>query len=455
MSDDHAHTGPDAGSDTGVDAGTGTDPAAVFEDPAAVLRTGRARLRELLASCPPGPGTGGPGREVVSQTEAVLGTEPVPRSAYASWLHFAATTLGHTAYAEGIAAAAPHLPWRTLWAWCRPVGAYRANPNLSGGGDATVFERTADGNRFVRIQAMWCPETWIDLGTGARSTTAPEDVTEVDEDLWPDGPWLFEPEDGSAPYAPAEWEAPLEVAPGRYLLVVARGLFLLEENRDRHPAPAPAGGEDGPAEPEPAEEPGDGPVPAPWFADGGDGGGALTAERLDEVFGTDTMVRVPAAGLPETLRHPATRDLLSGPGLPEWWGAGTVTFRAESAGPRPDSADGLLRLGGFDFGYCDEGDVLVDGTTGAVLLRQPDATFGSGGEEPFPLCRDTEVLVRFLEGVRRHMGSCWDGHEAEGGISGFRRSMRALDPEAIDGDPSGEVWGHVFAGITELGIDGF
>ncbi|MER6097646.1 SUKH-4 family immunity protein [Streptomyces sp. NPDC001728] len=126
---------------------------------------------------------------------------------------------------------------------------------------------------------------------------------------------------------------------------------------------------------------------------------------------------------------------------------------AQPLGPGPE---GLLRVGAFDLGYCDPGEVFVDPTTGAVGMRQPDGSHGPGGDAVFPLARDLDAFVRLLEGVRRHMGACWDPYPGEAGVSAFLRAMDAVDAGALaEGAPGAGIWEHLFASVTELGVYGY
>ncbi|MFE5710984.1 SUKH-4 family immunity protein [Streptomyces sp. NPDC056501] len=427
---------------------TDRDLCALLDDPALVLRHDRAELRARLTALPEG--LGGVGREVFTQAEAVFGGAGVSSAEFASRLHFAATVLGHHAYAERVAAAEPGLPWRTVWAWWRPVGAYEAEPNLSGDRSAEVYE--AEGRPLVKLWALWCEETWFDLATGERRAAPAEGAAEPLDDVDPDKPWLFD--------CPETWEEPAAVVDGgRFLFLDARGVVLVEGNETCSSA---AGS--GPRE---WTAPGGG---GPWFmprdagharvgtgVDSGprDGSGPLTAGRLERVFGDGQVVRVPAAELPGVLTHAPTRALLDQVGLPRHWGAGVTSFAVdeELLGPGPD---GLLRVGAFDLGYCDPGEVFVHPVTGAVALRQPDGSHGPGGDAAFPLVRDLEAFVRFLEGVRRHMGACWDPYPGEEGPETFLRAMASVDAAALaEGAPGAEVWEHLFASVTELGVDGY
>ncbi|GEB55007.1 SUKH-4 family immunity protein [Streptomyces gardneri] len=431
------------------------DFCSLLDDPALVLRHDRAELRARLTALPDG--LGGVGREVFTQAEAVFGGAGAPSAEFASWLHFAATVLGHHDYAKRVAAAEPALPWRTVWAWWRPVGAYTAEPNLSGDRTAEVYE--VEGRRLVKVWALWCEDTWFDLATGERSAAPADGTAEPLDDVDLDGPWLFDGDGdgaGLVPLCPEAWEEPAAVPDGgRFLVLDARGVVLVEENTERDGAPAD--GPQGGTEPRKWTEPGG---EGPWFLPGGrfderDGGGALTAGRLDRVFGAGRVVRVPAAELPGNLTHEPTRTLLGQVGLPRHWGAGVTSFAVdeELLGPGPD---GLLRVGAFDLGYCDPGEVFVHPVTGAVALRQPDGSHGPGGDAAFPLVRDLESFVRFLEGVRRHMGACWDPYPGEEGAETFLRAMGDVDAEALAEDaPGAEVWEHLFASVTELGVDGY
>ncbi|MFE1870409.1 SUKH-4 family immunity protein [Streptomyces sp. NPDC059496] len=415
------------------------DSRCPFDDPAAVLRADRVALRGGAAS------EGGIGREVFAQAEAVFGRAEVGRAEFASWLHFAATVLGHHDYAARVAEAEPGLPWRTVWAWWRPVGAYEAEPNLSGDHTAEVYD-LAGGAAAVKVWALWCEDAWFDLETGRR-LPAPADGEAVERDAEePDGPWLFDAdEEGWALNCPGTWEEPVPLGAGRYLYAEARGIVVVEGN-----APALADWPRGAADSSSWASAED----APWFRPGTRGSGPLTAAGLARTFGDAWVTRVPGDGLPDALEHPATREFLSGVGLPRHWAAGVSSFEAAPQLLRPLTAqapeagdDDLLHLGTFDFGYTDPGLVGVHRVTGAVHMYQ---------ESVIPLARDVATFVGLLDGVRRYMGACWSSYPAEDGIGAFGEAMEALDPGALaDGSPSAETWEHLFAAITELSVYGY
>ncbi|MGW8353242.1 SUKH-4 family immunity protein [Streptomyces wedmorensis] len=422
-----------------------TDPdlRSLIDDPARVLRHDRAELRTRLDALPEG--EGGVGREVFTQAEAVFGAAPVTSAEFASWLHFAATVLGHPTYADRIAAAQPGLPWRTVWAWWRPVGAYEAEPNLSGDRSAEMYE--ADGRPLLRVRALWCPDTWFDPATG-RVLPAPADGAEPRDDVEPDGPWLFDTDEESwALRAPDGWEEPVPLEGGRHVFLDARGVAVVERN-EAALADWPTGGAEA-AERTPADG-------GPWFRPGTRGAaGPLTADRLDAVFGAAGVVRVAVDDLPGALVHAPTRVLLVEAGLPRHWAAGVTSFATAAAFLEP-GPEGLLSVGSFDLGHCDPGEVFLHPVTGAVGMRQPDGSHGPGGDAVFPLVRDLDSFVRFLEGVRRYMGACWDPYEGEDGVKAFLRAMAEVDAGALaEGAPGAEVWEHLFASITELGVDGY
>ncbi|MEV0412834.1 SUKH-4 family immunity protein [Streptomyces sp. NPDC050448] len=421
------------------------DLDALFSSPAALLEAGPARVREWPGS----EAGGGVGREVFAQAEAVFGHAEVSRAEFGSWLHFAAKVLGHDAYAEQVAAAEPGMPWRTIWAWWRPVGAFRAEPNLSGDASADVFDGP-DGRSLLKVWSLWTDERWFDLATGS-PCPAPADgeFTERKQEAEEDEPFLFDPdEDAWALHCPGTWEEPVALGAGRFLLVEARGVLVVERGETAAAAGWPTGGADSTSWDEGAGE--------PWFAGPEPGESPLDAARVDAVFGADRMVRVPDAQLPAALTHRPTRDLVTTVGLPRQWAAGVTSFRLAWTEAGPGDAepgpDGLLHLGTFELGYADEGRVLLHPETGAVSLIRD-------GEGPFPFARDTETFVRLLEAVRRFMGACWDPYPGEYGRGSFLAEVADLEPDVLEsGDPAepgAEVWEHLFASITELSVYGY
>lgn len=432
------------------------DLDARFSSPAALLEAGPARVREW-----PGSAGGGVGREVFTQAEAVFGQAEVSRAEFGSWLHFAAKVLGHDAYAEQVAAAEPGMPWRTVWAWWRPVGAFRAEPNLSGDACADVFDGPG-GRSLLKVSSLWTAERWFDLATGEpRPAPAAGEFTERTEEAGQDEPLLFDPdEDAWALHCPGTWEEPIPLGAGRFLLAEARGILVVERNEAVAATGWPTGGADTGSWDESAGE--------PWFAGPAPGGAPLDAARVEAVFGADCTVRVPDALLPAALTHRPTRELITTVGLPRHWAAGVTSFAlawteegpqepqpgdARPEDPEPDvDFGGLLHLGTFELGYADEGQVLLHPQTGAVSLVRE-------GEGPFPFARDTETFVRLLEAVRRFMGACWDPYPGESGHGSFRCEVAELEPDVLESEdpeePGAVVWEHVFASITELSVYGY
>ncbi|MFJ8159837.1 SUKH-4 family immunity protein [Streptomyces sp. NPDC096136] len=414
---------------------TRDDLDTLFSSPADLLAAGPVALAGLPAT------GGGAGREAYAQAVAILDGAEVPRPEFASWLHFGAKVLGHDAYADRVAAAEPGMPWRTVWAWWRPVGAYRARPNLSGDGGVEVHE-APDGRLLLRLRSHTSEELWLDPATGAR-VPAPADgeFAERPYDAPAEGPVLFDPEDGDhGLHQPDAWEEPAPLPGGRVMFSDPRGVVVLEHN---------AGAADGREEHEAlswGEE-------RPWFAGPSPAEAPLDAARLEESFDAEGTVVLAREQLPAALTHAPTRELAVTAGLPTWFAAGVATFTlawadGKAYGLEPE-ANGLLHLGTFDLRYADAGKVFVHPATGAVSMVRNDG-------EPFALARDTETFVRLLEAVYRFKGACWDPYPGETGHRDFLREVAALEPLAVDEEsPAADVWGHLFAAITELSPWGF
>ncbi|MCF3180548.1 SUKH-4 family immunity protein [Streptomyces polychromogenes] len=410
---------------------TPDDLDTLFSSPAGLLAAGPEALRDLPAA------GGGAGREACGQAVAVLDGAEVPRAEFASWLHFGAKVLGHDAYAGLVAAAEPDMPWRTVWAWWRPVGAHRAAPNLSGDADVEVHE-APDGRLLLKLWSQWTPEHWRDPATGERVPAPAEgEFTERPYDAPVEGPVLFDPDgEEHGLYQPGAWEEPIPLGGGRVLFFEPRGVVVLEHGRaaagHSPDSGAVAWGEDG-----------------PWFAGPTAAEAPLDTARLEEAFGPDGTVVLTPEQLPAALTHPPTRELAVTAGLPSWYAAGSSSFTLAWAGGtaygmEPDG-DGLLHLGTFG----DIGRVLVHPATGALSMARH-------GEAPFPFARDTETFVRLLEAVYRFMGACWDPYPGEDGRGDLLREAAALEPLTVDREsPASDVWEHLFAAVTELSPWGY
>ncbi|MFF4011566.1 SUKH-4 family immunity protein [Streptomyces sp. NPDC001717] len=406
----------------------------LFASPAALLDAGPEVFEELP------PEGGGAGREAWAQAVAILDGAEVSRAEFASWLHFGAKVLGHDAYAERVAAAEPDMPWRTVWAWWRPVGSYRAKPNLSGDADVEVYE-ASDGRLLVKVWSQWTRERWLDPATGER-VPAPADgeFTERPYDAPVEGPVLFDPDDDHGLFLPATWEEPSPLGGGRVMFSEPRGVVVLERN---------AAAADRSTDSEAVSRGGDG----PWFAGPTAAEAPLDAARMEEAFDADGMVLLTPDQLPVALTHEPTRELAVTAGLPTWFAAGVATFTLAWSDGKAHALEpgehGLLHLGTFDMAYGDTGLVLVHPETGAVSMIRED-------EGPFPFARDTETFVRLMEAQYRFMSACWDSYPGEDGERDFLREVAALEPLSVDEDsPAGDAWGHLFAAVVELSPWGF
>ncbi|MFF9477602.1 SUKH-4 family immunity protein [Streptomyces sp. NPDC014733] len=433
--------------DTPYAAGTPLPDTAldtVLADPALLLRADRAELREQVSSQPHADAAAEDGRAVFRQAEAIFGGAPVVRAEFASWLHFAAVVLGRTGYAERIAAAEPGMPWRTEWAWWRPVGHHTAHPNLSG--DSGAMARVHEDRKLVGVAGMWCPDRWFDLVTGAPVAAPPAGASRRlhADDAGDDLPYLFGTDDEDPALAvPPTWEEPEPLdAEGRYLLQEARGVAVVRADAAVLKCWPTGGASYASAE---GGSPGD--VDSPEE-------GPLTAARMDDAFGPDGVRRIPEEELPAALEHGPTRTFLREVGLPAWWAGGVSSFTAaEALRPLPDDAE-LLVLGVFELAYAETGTVCVHRTSGEIRLLH---TEGDTTHPPFFFSRDAETFTVFLESMRRYMGASWDPYPDEAGAEyDYESRMAELDPQALDGEaPSREIWGHLFATITELGVYGY
>ncbi|MCZ0982020.1 hypothetical protein O1L60_32330 [Streptomyces diastatochromogenes] len=420
-----------------------TDPdlAALLDDPARVLRHDRAGLRARLDALPEE--HGGVGREVFTQAEAVFGSAPATPAEFASWLHFAATVLGHREYAERVAAAEPLLPWRTVWAWWRPVGAHEAAPNLSGDRSAEAYEAGAsppEGLGPVVRGRLVRPGHRLPRPAPAEGTAEPYEETE------PDGPWLFDGDEESwALRHPDSWEEPIPLDGGRYVFLDARGVAVVERN-DAALAHWPTGGADS-----------SGPAPAdggPWFRPGTrTADGPLTAARLD---GSSALRGPPRPGRrPARRPHPRTdpdaaRRGRTAPPL----GGRRHVLRARRRAPDPGPR-GLLRVGAFDLGYRDPGRSSSTprpapsecaGRTAATATAATPSSRSSATWSPSSGSWRASAATWAPAGTRTRGG----GREGLPPRDGDRRRR---GPRR--GTPGAEVWEHLFASVTELGVDGY
>ncbi|MEU8916117.1 hypothetical protein [Streptomyces nigrescens] len=136
---------------------------AVPDDPARWPAVDRPAVRAHLDATD---GVHSVGREVFEQAEAIFGGAEVPPAEFASWLHFAATVLGHDAYAARIAAAEPAMLWRTVWAWWRPAGRCVAQPERLTEYEAACYE--SGGRTLLHVETAGDSGLLLDLETGIR-----------------------------------------------------------------------------------------------------------------------------------------------------------------------------------------------------------------------------------------------------------------------------------------------
>lgn len=427
----------------------------VLADPARLLTADRAVLRGHLDDSDRARSVGG---EVFLQAEAIFGGGHVTSDEFASWLHFAAKATGHHEYADRVAAAGPGMPWRTTWAWWRPPNWFPARPSLNG--DYFQVRRCLDGEReLIEVTDQRGP-LWLDAATGRR-------VTVVDGTSLTGAPAAGGP--GTVPALcdlnlslPEEWEgAEAFAADGgrtRHLVESVHGIAVVETDADTlRDWPRDAG-----IDPTSAEEPPPGPAPAVRRPTG-----PLTAARVDDAFGERHVVRIPDERLPEGLAHAGSRRFLRDIGLPTWWVCHSGQYETRPAdGMRPPAREDLAGKGLPD-GVAAE-DLIAFGDTeyGELYLHRHDGTVHIGSRPTghdaalVLLAPDLDVFTRVLEAVDRYRNACWHPYPVEGGQEDvtelFLAELAELAPDLSDRDtPTGTVWSWLYAGITELGVDGY
>ncbi|MFE6176769.1 SUKH-4 family immunity protein [Streptomyces sp. NPDC056464] len=429
----------------------------VLADPARLLTADRAAVRDRIAA---GDAVDGVGREVFLQAEAIFGNAEVTPAEFASWLHFAAKATGNEEYAESIAAVEPEMPWRTVWAWWRPANWFVANPSLNGD-YYQVRHRLHEGRELIEVADNWRGPTWLDAETGRRLQVR------VQEPL-PEAPLSLEALNAPELYefdlvAPESWEhaAAFSAEEGRirYLVNGNHGLAVLEADEKvlldwpRGEGIDCSSSEEALPDPEPELRRPTGP---------------LTPARVDDAFGERHVMRIPESGLPEGLEHPGSRRHLREIGLPTLWMCHGAQYEARPADAMRPPADGDLSGNGLPdgvrtsdliaFGQVDYGELFLHRHNGSVHMWS--LLDRKAGGKLVQLAPDLDVFTRVLEAVYRYSNACWHPYPVERGQDAvtavFLAEIDELAPGLLDRTtPSGHVWSWFYAGITELGVDGF
>ncbi|MBC9711441.1 SUKH-4 family immunity protein [Streptomyces sp. TRM66268-LWL] len=433
-------------------------PDGILDDPRRLLAAGRPAVRALIED-----GGAGPGREVFLQAEAIFGGADVPRAEFAAWLQFAARMLGEHAYAERIAEAEPGMPWRTVWAWWRPVNGFVAQPSLTGYDGYAGRHGYGDGV-LIEVRTSFGQErTWLDEATG-RPVPAP------DPDALTPAPG-DDPADGTPDLADLELTAPecwedasaVTVVEGRtrHLVESVHGIALIETD-PKVLGDWPRGEIDWSS----AEEGSPGPEPRAVRPEG-----PLTTARVAEVFGERRVLRLSEEELPDAVEHAGTREFLRGVGVPTYWACHGGEFELLPLDAWRAPADGELSADGLPQGVT-PGDLLVFARVdyGRLYLHRSAGTVHiwtkvtrpQGVGHPFliAIAPDLDVFTRCLEAINRYRNACWHPYPDEGDQEDlaevYLAEMEELAPGLFErGTPSGELWSCLYAGITELSEDGF
>ncbi|MFE2316840.1 hypothetical protein ACFXC8_27525 [Streptomyces sp. NPDC059441] len=132
------------------------------------------------------------------------------------------------------------------------------------------------------------------------------------------------------------------------------------------------------------------------------------------------------------------------------------------------SADGALSEDGLPsgvaaadliaFAACDFGELYLHRHEGSVHIWS--RLDGPTNRVLVPLAPDLDVFTRILEAVYRYSNACWHPYpvedDQEAVVRVFLDEMDELAPGLFDPQtPSGMVWSWLYAGIAELGVDGF
>lgn len=433
----------------------------VLADPARLLMADREALRDHLAAVEHD--TESVGAEVFLQAEAIFGGAEVSRAEFASWLHFAAKATGHEEYAERIAKAEPGMPWRTVWAWWRPANWFLTHPSLNGD-YYQVHRRLYEGRELIEVSDHRGP-LWLDAETGRRVKLR---VQVLDEGPLAEAP--LSPAVRDAPElsdwdlsAPESWEGAVAFAAEggrtRYLVENSHGIAVLETDAEvlrdwpRGDGIDPTSSEGPPFDAEPPRRRLTGP---------------LTVDRVDDAFGERYVVRISDSALPVGLEHPGTRRHLRDVGLPTLWQCHMAEYEARPVDAmRPPGAgdlsedglpDGVTAADLIAFGTCDHGELYLHRHDGSVYIWS--RLDGPTDKTLVALAPDLDAFTRILEAVYRYSNACWHPYPVEGGQDSvaqeFLDEMDELAPGLFDRKTSsGEVWSWLYAGITELGVDGY
>ncbi|MGW3011090.1 SUKH-4 family immunity protein [Streptomyces sp. NPDC001219] len=337
------------------------------------------------------------------------GVEPGgEQPAWAAWLHLTHTARGRTDVVRGIEESGVLLPWQTCWASWRPPGSL-APELVEPGGIESLIHVVQEGRPAVltigsnpdRQGRVWDVSDGS-VTAGPWTGTTPESVaSHLTLPLAPDGQPLPDESGKATLRGIGRGESGMRLCSlpigGVHVYGGDSGLFAVKAERGQGVEP-PLDLSNGPMLPPfgrvRATVPPDFSPPA--------------RSEIEAYFGSGVVQQMSTDDVPRGLSHPASRDWLTGVGLPVTSFAGLRL--------RPLADEGLEEITwpddpdrpDFSIGSWDDTPVIIDGEDGQVLLldeHEDDELIASS------LAHFTALLVALHRGLRM-LRSCVNEHDA-------------------------------------------
>ncbi|MEV7179957.1 SUKH-4 family immunity protein [Kitasatospora sp. NPDC093679] len=445
----------------------------LIERPEFLARVGRAELLAAMAECWPDGVPAGTLAEDIHHLDR-LGVRPGAEQGaeWLAWLHLLLVSHGRSEDAAALVAAAPRLPWRTVWSRWVPPGA-RATCSAPGGRVTGLQLVERDGQQLVlaheafvlaRMERMEPDdeegfyEYAVDLRTG-EPVAGPKLYRPYAHDEFPEEYVPLLPADlprrgEGATNGPDGWEGGAKALPVCHeqvgqavrtgaLAVLGGGWGYYAVEIDE--AAAVLDDAATPVWPMPAEDDVTTRVAAAELP-----GAARTVTRgwLADRFGADRLWSADPAELPDGLEHGPTRRFLTEVGLP------AVRIPLLDLSGEVLAQEGLGELRTEDFRDADEdGDdrgefcyliakdlerlIVVDGATGRVGLYDPDRY--EGDYDSGPVASSVEQFAALL---RLYASFYYGATAAE--LADAERALRVWAEELDPVTASSTFWQEVF-----------